>query len=124
MTRGIVAATLAALLLTKLADCVSTQLRISDAAGETNPGARRLMRRFGVRRVIWAYGALAAAIACVAALPALVAEAPWYAAAYVALGVPIALVQAEVARTNLTGRAGPLARRVAGVHARAGRRRS
>ena len=117
-----VLATLALLLVTKLADCASTLARIGDARQETNPRASRLMARCGIRTVVWGYGALAAGIAIASALPALVADAPWYAAGYVALGLTIALVQADVARSNWTGRSGPIARWVAAWHGRVARR--
>jgi len=113
--------TLALLLATKLADCVTTQARVRSAAQETNPLARRWMARHGVGPTIWAVGALVAGIATVSWLPCLWDDDGWYTAGFVALGLPIAAIQGEVARANATGRLGPLARWVARAHRRGGR---
>lgn len=60
MLRDLVLVTVAALLLTKLLDCATTQARIRSPAQETNPWARRAMERLGVAPVVWGVGAVAA----------------------------------------------------------------
>jgi hypothetical protein len=110
---------LALLLVTKAADCVTTLVRVGSPHEETNPRARRLMQRWGIGRTVVAYGLLAGLIAVASALPALLDEAPWYAAGYVALGLPVAAVQADVAWSNWRGKLGPLAKVVAKAQGRA-----
>jgi len=63
-------------------------------------------------------GAIAAAVVVLSALPALGGEPGWYGGAFVAVGLVVALVQADVAWSNLSGRMGPISRRVSRIHRR------
>ncbi len=111
-------ATLALLLLTKVADCLSTLRRIRDPGQETNPTARRLMARWGIGPTVLAYGLLATVISVMSALPCLWDDSGWYTAGFTLLGLAVAAVQADVAWSNWRGRLGPLAQLVARWHAR------
>ena len=112
------AVTLALILATKLADCISTAVRIKAAHHETNPLARRLMARFGVGATIWGIGVLASAISVLSWLPGQLDPTGWYDVGFTVLGLPVAAIQADVARSNVNGELGPLARLVARAHGR------
>jgi len=116
--RSAVLATATLLLLTKLADCWSTVRRVRAPGDETNPWVRRAMARWGVTPVVWAVGAIAAAVVVLSALPAFGDEPGWYAGAFVAAGLVVALVQADVAWSNVSGRMGPISRGVSRFHGR------
>lgn len=105
------------LLLTKVADCYTTLRRIRSADDETNPWARRLMTRWGPRATVLGTGLLAGAISLASAAPCMWDETGWYSAAFVGLGLPIAVIQADVARANWTGRLSAVSRVIARLHA-------
>lgn len=90
------------LVLTKLLDVLST-LRAIDAEQETNPMAARLMRMFGVKVAVWFVFVVACAVVAASAALALFGP-PWLAWAFVAFGLLVAIVQACVARANVSGR--------------------
>ena len=104
------------LLATKLADCLTTLRYVRSSAGESNPIAAPLMRRFGFSAVVWGIGALAACIILAASSAALHAGALWYRAGFLVIGTFVSLVQADVARANASRRLGFFARRAASLH--------
>ena len=106
-----------ALIVTKWFDCITT-LRSVDASNETNAFAARMMRRFGVPRTVWAVFALVLAIVLLSTYIVLLTDSFFLQVTYVAMGLPIALIQAAVAHTNATGRWSVITRTVLRIHLR------
>jgi hypothetical protein len=98
---------LLALVLTKIADIVTTVRGVRRCGGsvewERNPLARWAFRRFGLARGIGFIMGLWAVIAALAFAPAFFAPG-WYQAVTAAGGFLIAWTQWDVARMNATGR--------------------
>jgi uncharacterized membrane protein len=103
-----------ALIVTKWFDCVTT-LR---ASNETNAFAARMMRRFGVPRTVWAVFALVLAIVFLSTYTVLSSDSLFLQATYLAMGLPIVVIQAAVAHTNATGRWSVITRAVLRIHLR------
>lgn len=103
------------LLLTKGLDVASTWAAIRHAAQETNPFARSLMRKFGVRNGLWlaAFAAFAIIIAVLIAIPSMPVEAKPF--AIIGMLV-VSWIQGAVAMTNFTGVTNPVTRGVAIAH--------
>lgn len=94
-----------ALILTKIADIVTTArgMRRWGVAGEKNPLARRAMQRWGVAWGITAVMVLWVLVVLATYLPMWVAPG-WMHWPTAALGFFVAGCQGEVARMNATGR--------------------
>ena len=92
--------TAALLLVTKFLDCWTTGRGLRGGLHEANPICRPLMVHFGPRTATRGVFGLAVLIVAVTAAGALGTDEPWYRAAFVALGLAIALVQAGVAFLN------------------------
>ncbi len=106
-----------ALIVTKWFDCITT-LRAVDASNETNAFAARMMRRFGVPRTVWAVFTLVVAIVSLSIYTVLSSDSLFLQVTYVAMGLPIAVIQAAVAHTNATGRWSVITRAVLRIHLR------
>lgn len=104
------------LLITKLADAVTTMHCLNSSAQETNPFARHIMGRIGSGKAVWFIFALAAVI-IVASLAVALHSGPLMQAAFIAVGFPIAIVQAAVAHCNWTGRNNRITRQIFRFHA-------
>ena len=120
MLKGIAVATIALLVATKLCDCHSTLWRISVPAQETNPLARRIMERLGVKTAVWlVFGLVVFISVLVGAVYISLGTAGQL--VYIAAGLPISAVQFAVAMHNWTGRANFITVAVSRVHRRIGR---
>ncbi|GEM_PF-783920 len=106
-----------ALIVTKWFDCITT-LRSVNASTETNAFAARMMRRFGVPRTVWAVFALVLGIVLLSTYITLRTDSLFLQVGYLALGLPIAAIQAAVAHTNATGRWSVITRAVLRIHQR------
>jgi hypothetical protein len=110
--------TAATLVLTKLLDGWST-LRVIDHAGqESNERVRQWMLRYGIRTTVVLVVLLAIGIVAVSAWVSLVSGSTWLQATFVGLGLPISIVQAAVAYTNVTGRFNQITTLVWRLHGR------
>ena len=108
--------TAALILVTKALDCLTTLAAVPTAAAETNPLARGVMHRLGVRRTAAVVFVVAAMLTCAVAAVVLMMESTLYAACFVVVGLFVATVQAAVAHTNWTGRWNGITSRVLQVH--------
>lgn len=105
------------LILSKLADVLSTLGRIRHADEETNPMARALMRRVGLSGAAWLVFALAILIIGVTARAAIAGDLGMK-ILFIVAGTGISVVQAAVAHTNWTGRDNFITRRARMLHGR------
>lgn len=104
------------LILTKLADVVSTLQKIGHYSQEANPLTRKLMEKFGSKGAIWmVFGVSLGIIAGTTyfALQGLY----FFRYVYVVYGVLVSLVQAAAAVANWTGRPNAVTRAVMRVYA-------
>ena len=117
MIHSLLLGTAALVIATKALDCLTTLAAVPTAAAETNPIARRIMRRLGVRRAVvlvftlstaWT-GGLTILAAATGTLGAVL---------FIATGLGVATVQAAVAHTNWTGRWNPITSRILRLHSR------
>ncbi|WP_163931453.1 hypothetical protein [Paraferrimonas sp. SM1919] len=104
--------TVISLVLTKLADCISTQLKIKSIGHETNPIARILMARFGIKGAIWLVFVISLLIIVISAYLVLEAESMLLSAGYITVGLFVSTVQAAVAHQNFTGSNNMITRRI------------
>lgn len=117
MTTAAVVLAALAVVATKVFDGLTTLRAIGPrGAGETNPLARALMARWGVRRAVVAVCVVAALWALLLAGLVLASGLVWLQLAYVVVALFVAAVQAAVASTNGTGRFNPITRRVLALH--------
>jgi hypothetical protein len=108
-----------AVVVTKALDGATTLRRIGpDGAGESNPVARAMMQRLGVRTAVVGVCVFAAVWAVLLAGLVLASGVAWLQLGYVVTALFVAVVQAAVARTNATGRANSVTRRVIALHGR------
>jgi len=92
-----------ALILTKLADVVSTLQHIRGATHESNRIARHIMQRIGIAPTVWLIFGVSIGIIALATYFAL--ESHWLMQlTFVVVGTLVALVQAAVAHANTTQR--------------------
>ena len=105
---------------TKLLDVLSTLVRISGTEVETNPFARRLMRRLGTRRTVWIVFILAIAIISVAGFAALRGGLIMQ-IAFIPAGFMVAIIQGAVAHANWTCTDNLITRQIRTLHALLGR---
>ena len=120
MLKGIAVATIALLVATKLCDCLSTLHRIGVPAQETNPLARRIMERLGVKTAVWIVFGLASLISVFVGA-AYITLGKTGQLVFIAAGLPISLIQFAVAMHNWTGRPNFITVAVSTVHRRIGR---
>lgn len=106
---------IALLVLTKLADVISTLKHIRQAGHESNPLARKMMLRLGTRQAIWLIFLVALVIIAIAGIAAL-SFGVVFQVAFILLGLFVAVVQFAVAAANWTGRDNPVTRQVRKVH--------
>ena len=112
-----------ALIVTKALDGLSTLRAVHDPDAETNPLARPLMRRCGVRATAALVFGLAVLIVAAALGLVWLSGSRLFAWVFVVVGLGVALVQLAVAHTNWTGRWNPITRRVLRAHRWAAARR-
>jgi|GEM_PF-733738 len=91
------------LVITKFMDTYTTMRRIQGISHETNPVARKLMGRLGVKPAIWAIFGLALVIIGLAGWLALHLGAIFQ-AVFIIVGLFVVVVQASAAQANWTGR--------------------
>ena len=112
----IILCTAVALIVTKALDCLTTLRVIRAASAETNPIARNVMHRIGIRPAVALTFALATACICVVTADAWQSEHVAWRSSFVGIGLAIAVVQAAVAHTNHTSRYNPITHRVRRMH--------
>ena len=112
----LVICTAALILATKALDCLTTLAAVPTAAAETNPLARGIMHRLGIRRTTALVFAMAAALTCTVAAVVLMMDSTLYAALFIVAGLFVATVQAAVAHTNWTGGWNAITSRVLRAH--------
>jgi hypothetical protein len=105
----------ALLVLTKLADVISTLARIRHADAENNPVARRMMHRIGTEKAIWLVMFIALVIIIITAATAL-RGGLYTKVLFTLAGLVISLIQFAVAHCNWTGRDNLITRRVRTIH--------
>lgn len=98
------------LVLTKIADGVTTAVRIRGVGDEQNPVAAFLMAKVGVRSTIALFVGVALAVIFVATLAAIFM--PYFGWLFVPWGLAIAVIQGAVAHSNWTGRNNPIVARL------------
>jgi len=99
------------LIVTKLADVLSTLRHIRDTQHESNPYARRIMQRIGQTPAVWLVFGLSLIIIGVATYVAL--SSHWLIQiAFIILGVFVSYVQAAVAHSNATQRDNTITRAI------------
>ena len=91
------------LVITKFMDTYTTMRRIQGISHETNPVARKLMGRLGVKPAIWAIFGLAMVIISLAGWLALNLGAIFQ-VVFIVVGLFVVVVQAAAAQANWTGR--------------------
>ncbi len=98
----LVITTSALLIITKLYDCLSTLARIKGVTHESNPFARRLMLRYGIKTTVWLV--FVVTIVAVVLSHAFVwwKDSALYQSLYIGIGMFISLVQFAVARANMS----------------------
>jgi hypothetical protein len=90
------------LIITKLLDVLSTLRLLRDPMMETNPIARRLMLRFGMKGTVWLIFIVAIILVATSGVIALY-EGVVYQVAFILVGSFISVIQFAVAYTNWTG---------------------
>ena len=91
------------LIITKLYDCLSTLARIKWPMQESNPFARRLMMRYGIKSTVWlVFGVTVVAVVLSHAF-VWWRDSAIYQGLYIGIGMVISLVQFAVARANISG---------------------
>lgn len=90
------------LIITKLLDVLSTLQLLRDPMMETNPIARRLMLRFGMKGTVWLIFIVAIILVATSGVIALY-EGVVYQVAFILVGIFISVIQFAVAYTNWTG---------------------
>lgn len=90
------------LIITKLLDVLSTLRLLRDPMMETNPIARRLMLRFGMKGTVWLIFIVAIILVATSGVIALY-EGVVYQVAFILVGIFISVIQFAVAYTNWTG---------------------
>jgi len=123
MLKGIAVATIALLVATKLCDCLSTLHRIGIPAQETNPLARRIMEKLGVKTAVWLVFGLVSLISVLTGTAYIALGKPGQ-LVFIAAGLPVSLVQFAVAMHNWTGRPNLITLAVARAHRHIGRSKS
>jgi hypothetical protein len=107
----IILITAGCLIITKLADVISTLRHIRGTQHESNPFARRIMQRIGITPAVWLVFGLSLIIIGVATYVALASH--WLIQiAFIILGVFVSCVQAAVAHTNATQRDNTITRTI------------
>lgn len=97
--------TSALIVLSKFLDCYTTSAQIVSIQQESNPLARLLMKRLGVRFTIWAIFGLALGIVGISTWSLFCCYTGiGYRLGYIGIGAFIAWVQFSVAHTNRTSR--------------------
>ena len=91
------------LIITKLYDCISTVLRINGLMHESNPFARRLMLRYGVKTTVWLVFVVTTVIVLFSHGFVWWKQSALYYGLYIGIGLVISLVQFAVARANMSG---------------------
>ena len=91
------------LVITKFMDAYTTMHRIQGISHETNPVARKLMGRLGVKPAIWAIFGLAVVIIGLAGWLVLNLGV-FFQAVFIIVGLFVVVVQASAAQANWTGR--------------------
>ncbi len=107
--------TMALLALTKLLDVLSTLRCITHSGIETNPLARSVMQKIGVKTASWLVFAIAIAIIACSGLAALYGPF-FYQVLFILLGIPISVIQAAVALNNHTGRTNLITSQIFRLH--------
>jgi len=103
------------LIMTKLADVVSTLQKMGHYSQEANPLTRKLMEKFGSKGAIWMVFGVSLGIIAVTTFFAL-QGLNFFRYVYVVFGVFVSLVQAVAAVANWTGRANGITRAVMCVY--------
>jgi len=91
------------LVITKFMDTYTTMRRIQGISHETNPVARKLMGRLGVKPAIWAIFGLAVVIIGLAGWLVLNLGV-FFQVVFIVVGLLVVVVQAAAAQANWTGR--------------------
>lgn len=104
------------LVLTKLADVISTLRRLRHPSAEANPFAQKMMYRPGPRTAIWLVFALALIIIGVATTISYLGGA-FFQVVFIFAGIVISLIQFAVALANWTGKESGITRVVRKVYA-------
>ena len=107
--------TTALLVLTKLLDVLSTLGRITHPDIETNPLARPVMQKIGVKAASWLVFAVAVAIIACSGFAALYGPF-FYQVLFILLGIAISVIQAAVALNNHTGRTNQITSQIFRLH--------
>lgn len=111
MLYWIILITAGCLIITKLADVISTLRHIRGTHHESNPFARRIMQRIGITPAVWMVFGLSLIIIGVTTYVALASH--WLIQiAFIMLGVFVSYVQAAVAHSNATQRDNTITRTI------------
>lgn len=106
---------------TKALDCLTTLRAVLVPEAESNPIARSMMNRLGVRRTTALVFVIATIWTCALTAVALATESVLVGAVFVAAGLFVALVQGAVAHSNWSGRRNGITRHVFRFHGTLGR---
>jgi len=106
---------------TKALDCLTTLRAVLVPEAESNPIARSVMNRLGVRRTVALVFVVAATWTCALTAAALATESLPVGVVFVAAGLFVALVQGAVAHSNWSGRRNRITRQVFRFHGAPGR---
>lgn len=91
------------LIITKLMDVLSTMIRIKHPQIETNPLARRMMNKIGIKTTAWIVFAIVGIIVLIMGGIALTSEKS-YQIFFLAFGLVVSIIQFAVAHNNWTRR--------------------
>lgn len=104
------------LVLTKLADVISTLRRLCHPSAEANPFAQKMMYRLGPRPAIWLVFALALIIIGVATTITYLGGT-FFQVVFILAGIMISIIQLAVAVANWTAKENGITRVVRKVYA-------
>jgi len=98
-----------AVVISKYLDVWSTLRKLESPRDEKNPLAAYLMKKWGIKWTVWGIFALVIVIVAYALLYTLVIEdTPQVKCAFIIIATLIAIVQASVVASNLSGRLNPV----------------
>lgn len=95
----------ALIIISKFLDCYTTSSQITSVNQESNPIARKVMKRIGVYTTIWAIFGLAIIIVAISIwLLFSFYDSVFYKIIFIAIGLFVVMLQFAVAHTNKTKR--------------------
>lgn len=107
------------ILVSKFWDCLSTALHITHPNQESNPFARKWMKRFGINTVIWGIFTLSVLVLSLALYLLYTRyNTPYYKTVFILVGTLISLIQFSVAHTNTTKKLNFITRMLLWIYSR------